>query len=151
MFNIDTFRAILSFDLSSIPANAIIDSATLTVTRQSLSGSVSQIQVDIKSGTFSGQTAVTLAAYGSAASASNIAQLPIPTTASWVPIPSNVFRYFGIGPGAPRTQFRLKATTTASFSPNLLTLVNGQGGTQAPTLTVTYVENTNRYLGGNRK
>jgi len=42
MFNIDTYRAILSFDTSALPDTATLDSVTLRIYRQALAGTVSR-------------------------------------------------------------------------------------------------------------
>lgn len=47
MYNTDTYRLILSFDTSNLPDGATIESATLRIYRQSLNGTVNNINVDI--------------------------------------------------------------------------------------------------------
>lgn len=136
----DAYRAILSFDTSSIPDGATIQSATLRIYRLSLTGSVSSITVDINTGALSGSSSVQLADYGAAVSASNVATLSVPTTlngyseASLSPAGLSAVNVNG------RTQFRLRTTTTANYFMDNLTIYGGENSTYAPVLTITYTE-----------
>lgn len=57
-FNIDTFRAILSFDTSSLSGSP--SKAVLRVHRSSLSGTINSISIDVKQGFFGSSSAVEL-------------------------------------------------------------------------------------------
>jgi poly(hydroxyalkanoate) depolymerase family esterase len=138
MYNIDTYRTILSFDTSALPDTATIDSVKLRVYRQALAGSVSGLSVDVINGSFGGSSALAQTDYSAAASAVGIASLGVPAannSYSEVSLPGSAFTYVS---KTGRTQFRLKATTAADFAQDLLTLYGGENSTYAPTLVVTY-------------
>ncbi len=136
----DAYRAILSFDTSSIPNGATIQSATLRIYRLSLAGSVSSITVDINTGALSGSNSVQLSDYGTAVSASNVATLSVPSTnygyseASLSSAGLSAVNLNG------RTQFRLRTSTTADYFMDNLTIYGGESSSYAPVLTITYTE-----------
>jgi len=76
------YRAILSFDTSSIPDGATITSATLTMRRLGKGGdagvNLGTITVDIKNGYFGAQSGVRADDFAAAASASGVATMPYP-------------------------------------------------------------------------
>jgi poly(hydroxyalkanoate) depolymerase family esterase len=135
-FSQDTFRAILSFDTTTLPSGATIKGARLRVYRLAMLGTVSALHVDIKSGFFGATSAVEQADYASPATASDVAVLPVPAANgaySEVTLPASALG--AINP-AGRTQFRLRAVTTSGFLQNVLQL--DSVGAQSPTLTVDY-------------
>ena len=140
MFNNDTFRGLLSFDTSGIPANATITAVTLRLYRQSLNGTVTAVDIDIKSGAFGGNNAVQSSDYGASASASGITSFVPPASNGSsvdVGIPSSAWQYVNRN---GRTQFRLRATTAWDFTSDVLTIYGGESGSMAPVLIVTYTE-----------
>src|SRR5205807_2344202 len=68
-FTTDSYRLILSFDTSALPAGATIREARLRVTRRSLTGAVGSLSVDIRSGWFGRGAALAQDDYGAPASA----------------------------------------------------------------------------------
>jgi hypothetical protein len=136
----DAYRAILSFDTSTIPDGATVQSATLRIYRLSLVGTVSSITVDINTGALSGSNSVQLADYGAAVSASNVATLSVPTT-------YNGFSEANLSSAGlsavnvnGRTQFRLRTSTAADYFMDNLTIYGGESSTYAPVFTITYTE-----------
>jgi hypothetical protein len=127
-FNTNTYRAILSFDTSFLDPSVSVTSAVLRIYRKSLTGTVGQISVDIKQGFFGSSDTIEQSDYSASASASNVATLVAPIADgeySEVLLPSNVLAFIKGGQGGARTQFRLSATTTASFSANILEIYAG--------------------------
>jgi len=123
MFNSDDYRAILSFATNSIPQNAKVQSAVLKITRQTLSGSLRPLIVDIKSGTFGPSTQLTLSSYNAAATLSDIGRVPIPASDnadSTLSLPANALQYT-LGTNG-RIQFRLRqdASAATTFAANTL-------------------------------
>jgi poly(hydroxyalkanoate) depolymerase family esterase len=137
MYNTDTYRAILSFDTSSLSGATTISDAKLRIYRKTLTGTVGTIYLDIKSGTF-GTASIEQSDYSAAASASGICTIAVPASNgayTEVTIPSSALQYIN---KTGKTQFRLRATTTASLSSNTLEIYGGEDATYAPQLTVTY-------------
>jgi poly(hydroxyalkanoate) depolymerase family esterase len=133
-YTLDDYRIILSFDTSSLPAS--FSSAVLTITRQSVSGSVKPLIVDLKAGTFGPTTALTQMSYYGSPSALNIGTIPIPTadgSTSTFNIPAAALTY--IKAASTRTQIMLRqdlVSSPPSTSPSILQIFDGQA-----TLTVT--------------
>lgn len=137
MYNSDTYRVILSFDTSLLPAGSTPVAATLRLYRQSLAGAVNSVQVDIRAGTF-GSAALERQDYAAAASASAIATAaPPPADGAYVdiPLPASALAYLNLN---GRTQFRLRAATPLNFAADILTLYGGEAGVLAPQLIVEY-------------
>lgn len=135
MYNVDTFRLILSFDTSGVPAGATITQARLTLTRQSLSGTVSALTVDAAD--LFGTAALAQTDYAATADVAAAASLAVPASngaSSSVNLPSSVFGLIGTG----KLQLRIKATTAANFTSDVLTFYGGSAGAQAPKLELTY-------------
>ncbi|UOY93349.1 PHB depolymerase family esterase [Ectobacillus sp. JY-23] len=138
MYNTDTYRTVLSFDTTQIPAGAAIKEVKLRVYRKSLSGTVNSVTVDMVSGAFGGTSTLQQSDYNAAASVTNIGTLGVPTandTYTEITLPTSALSYINT---SGRTQFRLKANTTASFAANTLTFYGGEDGTYSPSLIVTY-------------
>ncbi|MBO8164185.1 MAG: PHB depolymerase family esterase [Brevibacillus sp.] len=136
MYNTDTYRVILSFDTSAIPAHATITSAKLRIYRKALSGSVSEITVDIKNGSFGSGSALEQGDYSASASAENIASLGVPgenNTYTEVDLPGSAFPYIN---KTGKTQFRLKAVSPADFSSDVLEIYGGEDSVYCPVLIV---------------
>ena len=138
MYNTDTYRGLLSFDTSAVPAGATVTGATLTVTRTSMTGTVRALRVDAVRGVWSGNAAVQQADHSAAATATGVAAPAVPATdGASSSAALNAAGLATIVPGAARTQLRVVATTTAGQAANALVL--GDGGTPgAAVLTVTW-------------
>ena len=136
-FNSDTYRLILSFDTGSIPAGATVTSATLTVHRSSLQGTVSQLTADVADVQFGSSAALVQSDYFAAATSSGAFSVAIPVadgSSAATPLPASVL---ALVPGS-RFQLRLRAATPVNFASDILTLHGGGAGSLAPTLEVTY-------------
>ena len=135
MFNTDTYRTILSFDTGSLPDSAKIQSARLRVYRKSLSGSVGEIRVDVKDGTF-GDSRLEWRDYDAAATITDVASLNVPASDrsyTEVSLPTGLAAINTTG----RTQFRLKASTAADFKRDVLEIYGGESA-YAPRLILGY-------------
>lgn len=138
MFNTDTYRVILSFDTSGLPDGATITGATLQIYRSAYQGSVTSIQVDIRSGFFGTASTLAQTDFNAAASASGIALLSVPSAnnaSSQVNLPSLAFTHIS---KTGKTQFRLKGVSAANSVSDLLTIYGGDNATYKPVLIVTY-------------
>eukprot|EP01129_Flabellula_baltica_P008340 TRINITY_DN3301_c0_g1_i1.p1 TRINITY_DN3301_c0_g1~~TRINITY_DN3301_c0_g1_i1.p1 ORF type:complete len:519 (+),score=111.26 TRINITY_DN3301_c0_g1_i1:20-1576(+) len=125
MFNVDTYRTILSFPTFEIPEDATIKRATLTITRTQLSGNVGYISVDMKTGSFnSAGDGLARSDYSASASVTDAFTLDIPSSngqSVTMDLPSYSLEYINRKTGKnERTQLRLKGSTTASFTANTL-------------------------------
>jgi len=140
MYNVDTYRTILSFDTSFIPSRTI-SRAVLRIYRQSLQGTVTSLSLDINDSAFNGNNQLQLSDYNAPASAVSIASLKVPDTDnsySEVDLPQSAFQYIHYTNQNGRTAFRLRASTTPSFTANTLFIYGGEDETSdyAPSLTV---------------
>ncbi|ELR25152.1 esterase, PHB depolymerase subfamily protein, partial [Acanthamoeba castellanii str. Neff] len=107
-YNTDTYRTILS----------------------SLTGAVGQISIDVKQGYFGNSDSLEQGDYSASASATGVATLSVPNSDgeySEVVLPPSALSLINSQGGQPgaRTQFRLRAATTASFYANLLEIDAG--------------------------
>jgi poly(hydroxyalkanoate) depolymerase family esterase len=135
MFNGDTFRLLLSFNTASVPAAATITGATLTIYRQSLSGTVTSLTVDAAD--LFGAAALAQSDYGAAADVASAAILAVPSSnggSSSVNLPSSTYNLIKTG----KLQLRIKATAAIDFTSDVLTVYGGGAGAQAPKLVVTW-------------
>lgn len=138
MYNTNTYRVILSFNTSGLPDSATITGATLRIYRTSYQGTVSSIQVDIRSGYFGTSSSLVQTDYSATASATGIAVLSVPSannTSSQVALPSSAFTYIN---KAGKTQLRLRGVTGVDYASDLLTIYGGENTTYAPVLIVAY-------------
>ena len=135
MFNTDTYRTILSFDTSSLPDSAKVQNARLRVYRKNLSGSVREVRVDLKDGTF-GNSGLEQGDYGARATFPNVASLDVPNSDgsyTEVSLPEGLTAINTTG----KTQFRLKASTATDFKRDVLEVYGGKS-TYAPRLILDY-------------
>jgi len=137
MYNLDTYRTILSFDTTTLPAGVTIVSAVLKITRVSLENTVKPLLVDIKSGTFGSTAALAQSNYNGVPSALNIGSIGIPSSdgaSSEFSIPTSSLQYVKAGNhGRCQIMLRQDPTSGTSFAARLLQIVDGSA-----TLTVTY-------------
>jgi len=137
MYNLDTYRTILSFDTSSIPRSATVSNAVLTITRVSLTGTLSPLIVDIKAGTFGPTATLVQQAYNGIPSAAAIGNIAVPASdsaTSSFQIPASALQY--VSGSNVRTQIRIRedvSNTTPGFNPRTLFIADG-----AATLSVNY-------------
>lgn len=139
-YNGDTYRTILSFDTSTLPDNAVIESVTLRVYRKSLSGTVNSISIDVKNGHFGTSSSLEQEDFNNAASSTGVATLTVPAANngySEVVLPAGIFDLIN---KTGKTQFRLKAATAADYASDLLEIYGGEGGSYAPVLYIVYGE-----------
>lgn len=137
MFNGDTYRGILSFDASSLPAGKPTG-AQLVLTRRSQSGSVSALLVDVKSGSFGSSPALAQGDYSAAATVTGVTTIVPPSrdgASVTVSLPPAALAAIGRG---DRIQLRLRATTPVDFPSDVIELYDGSSAAYAPTLIVTY-------------
>jgi poly(hydroxyalkanoate) depolymerase family esterase len=135
MYNVDTFRLMLSFNTGAVPAGATITRARLTVFRQSLTGTVPSLTIDAAD--LFGAAALAQSDYSAAADVANAATLAIPAAngaSTYVDLPASVYPLILSG----KLQLRLKAATTANFTSDQLNVYGGSAGASAPTLQITY-------------
>ena len=135
MFNADTFRLLLSFNTSAVPAGATITGATLKIYRQSLSGTVTALTVDVAD--LFGTAALAQSDYSAAADVAGAATLAVPSSngaSSTATLPSSTYNLIKTG----KLQVRIKGTAAVDFTSDVLTVYGGGAGAQAPTLTVTW-------------
>lgn len=137
MFNTDTYRTILSFDTADLPDDAQVQGAKLRVYRKNLSGAVGSVGVDIRNGTFGGRS-LERGDYGAPATASGVAALEVPAS-------DNAYTEVELPTGAlaginktGRTQFRLRASTTADFASDVMKVYGGESEEYAPRLILDY-------------
>ncbi|MGH2542264.1 MAG: PHB depolymerase family esterase, partial [Ardenticatenaceae bacterium] len=143
MYNQDTFRVILSFDSSALPEDATITGATLRLYRYSLQGSVSELSLDIRRGYFGTSSALARSDYSASASAYDVATLAVPVADNQyteISLPLDALSSINT---TGHTQFRLKATAPVNFASDVLTLYGGEDGAYAPSLWVTYDNQSN--------
>jgi len=140
MYNIDSFRTILSFDTSQLPSGNVTK-AELRVCRKKLTGTVKTVNIDLKAGAFGGTNQLNDAKYYSVADITGVASFSVPAADGDcvdIVLPKTALRYIYNGGTNTRTQFRLKATTTASFNANTFWIWGGEyeGHHHAPQLRV---------------
>ena len=138
MGNSDTYRAILSFNTSDLPADAQIKDVTLTIYRKSMTGTVSSVDVDLKNGTFQNAN-VENGDYDASASATDVAVLDAPSSDgahSTVTLPESAFEVVNRD---GRTQIRLTRDGDGDYGDDVLELYGGEDSANAPRLNVTYL------------
>lgn len=138
LFNSDSYRLILSFDTSTLPATATVRGARVRIVRRAQTGTVKMLLLSVKSGAFG--SAATLAQEDHAAAASQLAiDARVPPAADGqaveFTIPASALVHIN---KSGRTQFRIAASTAGSLAANQLSIYGGEDGANAPTLTIDY-------------
>jgi hypothetical protein len=138
LFNSDSYRLILSFDTSTLPATATLRGARVRIVRRTQTGTVKMLLLSVKSGAFG--SAATLAQEDHSAAASQLAiDARVPPAADGqaveFTIPASALVHIN---KSGRTQFRIAASTGGSLTANQLTIYGGEDGANAPTLIVNY-------------
>jgi hypothetical protein len=143
------YKSILSFDTSSIPAGATIQSATLRLRRGLVRGSdpftsgFGQCLVDVQSGGFSGSTALQASDFEASATAVGAASLTAPAAnGDWSEGVLNASGLAAIN-GSGTTQFRVyfQVDDNDNGADDQMGYYSGDNGTAAnhPQLVVTYL------------
>ncbi|KOA20283.1 esterase PHB depolymerase [Clostridium homopropionicum DSM 5847] len=136
MYNANTYYSILSFDTSSL-GSASIGSAKLRIYRKALTGSVTGINVDIKSGYFGTSSALAQSDYSASASLIDVATGNVPASNNdYVDIPLSSLSLSYINKSG-KTQFRLKGVSTTDSIADSLEIYGGDSTQYAPQLIIT--------------
>ena len=132
MYNTDTYRGILSFDTSTITEP--IESAKIRLYPKAKQGTISLLQLDIKTGVFGSNSTIEQADYANSATQSSISSFtPMEGEYMDINIPVNNLSQINLN---GTTQFRLKADTTAGFNANFIEFYGGETADYAPTLII---------------
>ncbi len=138
MYNGDTFRAILSFDVGRLPARPI-QKAELVLARTTQRGSVSSITIDAKNGFFGKSAAIAQEDYGASPSQSSIAHFSPPDRDDGTVTIALPMSALGSFPGSSgRFQLRLRATTAIDLQADTIEFHGGSDGPLSPALVLTY-------------
>ncbi|MEM9598759.1 MAG: chitobiase/beta-hexosaminidase C-terminal domain-containing protein, partial [Acidobacteriota bacterium] len=135
-FNTDTYRLILSFDASGLPAGATVTGATLTIHRASLTGTVSQLTADVVADGFGAGPALVRGDYSAPADLVGAFTVSVPAAdgaSTSTPLPAAALPFVT----GDRFQVRLRATAPIGFASDVLTLFGGESSSP-PVLEVTY-------------
>eukprot|EP01125_Pyxidicula_operculata_P015058 TRINITY_DN508_c0_g1_i1.p1 TRINITY_DN508_c0_g1~~TRINITY_DN508_c0_g1_i1.p1 ORF type:complete len:532 (+),score=125.15 TRINITY_DN508_c0_g1_i1:1319-2914(+) len=134
MYNLDTYRTVLSFPTQDMPPGAKIQSAYLQVNVQSVTGTVSSLAVDVKKGDFGGSPTLKQSDYSASADSTNIISGWNPSSQPQAPLPASALSFIST---SSRTHFRLKATTSASFAANTM-FISCDDSENPATLVISY-------------
>lgn len=138
MYNGDTFRAILSFDVGRLPVRPI-KKAELVLVRKTQSGSVSGITIDAKNGFFGKTAAIAQEDYGASPSQSGVAYFSPPDRDDGTVTIALPMSALGSFPGpSGRLQLRLRATTAIDLKADAIEFHGGSDGPLSPALVFTY-------------
>jgi hypothetical protein len=140
------YRAILSFDTSSIPDNAVITSVTLKFKYAGISGTLpfkthGRLLADIRKGYFSTSSAIQLSDFNVAASKSSVLSYTSTKVSNWYSkaLSSANFKYINLPTNI--TQFRLRFTKDDNndHGADYLKIYSGSAGsTSRPQLIITW-------------
>ena len=137
MYNGDTYRGILSFDARALPAGPP-KSASLVLTRKALSGSVSAVLLDVKTGVLGRSAALAQEDYAAAATVTGITTFVPPTSdlgTVTIPLPPAALSALIRG---ERIQIRLRAVTAINFTADRIDFYDGADARYAPVLALGY-------------
>jgi subtilisin-like proprotein convertase family protein len=139
------YRAILSFDTSSLPDNATVQSAQLKILQNGASvgknpfTTLGTLWVDIIRGSFAGNPALQLSDFSAASSALKVGAFGVTPVGGWYSSPLNVTGR-GLVNKVGLTQFRLRfnADDNNNFSANYMRFISGDYTSGKPVLVITY-------------
>ena len=142
------YRAVLSFDTSSLPDNAIVQSAVLKIRQNGSPVGTNPFTVlgtlwaDVRLGIYSTSAALQLADFNAGASAGKVGSFGSTPVGGWYSTTLNTTGLTKIN-RAGLTQFRLyfASDDNNDFSANFMRFVSGNGATASlhPTLVITYI------------
>lgn len=138
LFSSDTYRGIVSFDTSTIPAGTVLRGAKLILVRKSQAGTVLSLTLDVQRGSFGRSPALESADYSAAASQSGVVTVRTPTSDGErleISLPASALADIALG---GRTQLRLRVATRIDLNADSITWFDGAAGSQAPQLLLTY-------------
>lgn len=138
MFNANNYRTILSFDTSALPDNAQITKAVLRVRRKSLTGNVSSVSCDIKSGTFGTDASLVSTDFSALASATQVGSFVPPSADNGVAEVTLSAAALNFINKTGRTQIRLVGTSPIDFASDIFEIFGGEDAASAPVLDVTF-------------
>jgi hypothetical protein len=138
------FRAILSFNTSSLPANAVVQSAVLKIKYNSLVGTdpftaLGSLRADIIAGSYNSNAALETADFNATGSASAVGTFNETPTNGWYSATLNATGESSINLNG-RTQFRLRfsTATTANSTADAMRFIAGDFTSNQPELIITY-------------
>lgn len=132
MYNTDTYRGILSFNTSTITEP--IETAKIRLYSKAKQGTISLLHLDIRTGVFGSNSTIEQADYANSATQSNISSFsPEEDEYLDIQIPVNSLSKINLN---GKTQFRLKADTTAGFNANFIEFYGGESVDYAPVLII---------------
>lgn len=139
------YRAVLSFDTSALPDNAIIQSGLLKIKQSGLPVGTNPFNIlgslwaDIRRGPFSGNAALQLGDFGAAASSVKVGAFNKTPVGGWYTDTLNAAGLNGINKTG-LTQLRLYFATddNNNLAANLMRFVSGNSATNKPQLVITY-------------
>lgn len=141
MYNVDTYRGILSFDTSAIADGATVTEVKLRIYRKTLTGTIGSLKVDMIRGYFGTASTLAQADYSATIAVGTGAvdafTMSVPSANNdyvEVTLPSSALQYVN---KTGKTQFRIKSVTTANSASDVLEIYGGEDATYAPQLVVT--------------
>lgn len=133
----ELYRAIVSFDVTSLPPSAQIAGVKLRLARKSLIGTVSSVSVDVKEGWFGATADLQKDDYSAAATVPGAATLPVPASdGAWaeVDLPPSTFAAVASG----TVQVRLAVAKITGLGGDFLTFHGAADGALGPQLLISY-------------
>lgn len=138
LFSGDTFRGVLSFDASMLPAGMTPRAAVLRVVRKAQQGTVSALSLDVQVGFFGRSAALEQPDHSAPATLPSVISTAPPSrdgeTAD-IALPASVLSRLSAG---GRIQVRLRATTPRDFAADQISFFDGSAGASAPQLVLSY-------------
>jgi hypothetical protein len=139
------YRAILSFDTASLPANAIIKSAVLKIEQSGNPTGTNPFDIlgslvaDISNGPLGGSSALQLTDFNANASATNIGTFPTSPSSGWYSATLTATGVSDIS-RTSLTQFRLRFATATNGNSlaDCITFYSGDSASGQPHLVITY-------------
>ncbi len=138
LFSGDTYRGILSFDTSTIPAGTTLRGAKLVLFRKSQTGNALSLTLDVQRGFFGRSANLEAADFSAPASGSGVVTVLPPGSDGErieINLPPSALPAIGLG---GRTQVRMRLSTRIDLNPDYITWFDGSTGRQAPQLVLVY-------------